>query len=344
MQIKKSQNKSVKDVFSMFGDIDFAQPPSSLSIYNVESLESNRLFRALKAELERFYIERNRPIEKHTYHKTKSQEWKERFYQSMQTLMNELLFTSSGNMKQVLLTKIHKWYVEMTGISPLPEPRRLINDTYNRSEEPEIFILQNIEPTETAKTAKLAPYMPSKLKLSKDDNPSKQSLFRELLDNERDNTFITLPKVKKLRSKDNFFRPFTPMKNSSIEQSPIIRDFRSSSRCQTTGLSMNKSPDIFKSSFLNYSGMRKSPINEMSAVPDLRRIQIKEVMKIKKRLASRRIFCPVKVLEGGLVISDFGLDPVQPEEFPRGGELLMKDPNEPKISLKKKRKRSKKKT
>lgn len=342
--MKKSNKKTVSDAFMMFGDIDFAQPPTSLSIYNIESLESNRLFRALKTELERFYIEKNRPVERQTLHKTKTTEWKDRFYQSLQTLLNEVLFTTSSRLKQALLEKIQKWYFERTGVLPIPEHRRISQSRFDGPIEPEIYILQNIESTRPTIANKAPPYLPNKIVIDKEEYSSKRSLFKELLENEKDDSFINLPKVKNLRTKENFYRPYSPIKDQYIQRSPVIMDFRSTNRAQSTGFSRNQSPcTLRRTSFVSYIGSEMSPTNENSTVPELRRFQIKEVMKIKKRLASKGILCPVKVLEGGLVISDFSMDPVQFKDFPRGGELLMKDPNDPKKSLKKKRKKGKKK-
>jgi hypothetical protein len=66
-------------------------------------------------------------------------------------------------------------------------------------------------------------------------------------------------------------------------------------------------------------------------------------MKIKKAMASKNVVCPVRVLEGGLVISDYVQDIVLPEHLPKGGELLMHDPFDKPQKRKKKKTRGKKK-
>ena len=341
-------NNKLKDIFGPnfnLADIDFAAPPSSLSILNIDSLDSDVLFKALKSELELFFLERKRSIERQTLHKGKSSEWKEHFYHSLQMLLNEVIFTASFRMKQVLLKKIYNWYKNKANSSPIPEQKKYFQESADEKEDLEIYIPQKIESTVPIKKYKLCPHIPSTIHYPSEANNSKQSLFKALLRNENEENSQILPKVKSPRNRDNFIRPFSPFKGISNESSPIIKDFRSHSRARSTALSRGYSPETFKNTAYQTPFLSDSTVNsEFTAIPNLRRIQIKEVMKIKKRFASKRIFCPVKVLEGGLVISDYTLDPIPPENFPKGGELLMQEPYDNQPSTKKKRKKGKKKS
>lgn len=334
-------NSKLKEIFGpnfSIGDIDFGQSSNNMSFLTIQSLESSALFKTLKQELEKFYIERKRSLENQTLHKGKSREWKEHFYNALQTLLNEVTFTSSSDIKAGLLNKIHKWYMEKTGISPFPKSRGYEIQSGQGKEDLGILILQGIEPTTPVKLITPSPYLPNKIQYDLEENPSNKCLFKALLKTENQSNPINLPKVKKIRTKDNFFRPYSPSKPAEV--SPLIKDFRAKS----TAFSRNPSPDTFRNtSYMNQSLYENPVFQNFSAVPPRRRSQIKEIMKIKKKLASRKVICPVKVLETGLMFSDFTQEAIPPESFPKGGELLMQSPYEKKGPTRKKRKTNKKK-
>lgn len=339
-------NNKLKEIFGPnfnLDDIDFVQPPNSLAILNSSALDSNKLFKALKSELELFYVERKRPIERQSLHKPKSIEWKEHFYHALQALLNEVMFTTSSRMKLQLLNKIYKWYYDKTGKSPYPEKIKYLADVVAYKDDLEIYIPQRIEPKlPEKKVEKRSAYKLSELKYSA-DNTESRSFFKDLLESEEAMAPM-LPKVKAPRTHENFIRPYSPMKSVDETLSPIVKDFRSHSRAKSSWVSTGFSPGTLRYNSLNTRFVSDNSVNEEFAiVPNLRRIQIREVMKIKNKLASKRVICPVKVLEGGLVISDFTLDPIPPEHFPKGGELLMQDPRQKKKTSKKKRKKGKKK-
>ena len=336
-------NNKLKEIFGPnfnISDIEFNPQPTSSSILYIESLENDKVFKALKQELNLYFIEKKRAVDRQTLHKGRSLEWKERFYQSLQTLMNEIIFTNTTQMRKALLNKILKWYVTKTGTSPIPEARNF----YCRSpgQECQVYIPQNIESTVEEKKPALAPYMPAKIDVNLSAQDSQVSLFGILLRSENDkNTDVVLPKVRNLK-REPLIRPYSQLKGSNFNQTPVVMDFRSTSRAKSTSMSRNPSPDTFRHTSYN-SAYDKGYSVDYSAVPFLRRLQIKEVMKIKKRMASKKLVCPVKVLEGGLVISDYGQRDVSPEHFPKGGELLIHDPFENQGKGKKKKRKVKKK-
>ena len=343
-------NSKLKEIFGPnfnLADIDFVQPPSSLAILNSVSLETNKTVKALKSELEQFYVERKRPPDRQLLHSSKSNEWKEHFYHALQALLNELMFTTSSRIKNQLLNKINKWYMDKTGRSPIQEKIKYLHDFVEEQEDLVIYIPQKIEPkkpVEKSPMKRLQNTCLSKpLKYSEDDHDS-ENFFEDLLNSEANGPSSFLPKVKAPRDRDNFIRPFSPEKASVDEFCPEIKDFRSHSRAKSTGVSRGFSPQTLRNTSYNTRFTSTNmETSEFSAVPNIRRIQIREVMNIKKRLASRKVICPVKVLEGGLVISDFTLDRLPVENLPKGGELLMQDPTAKKKGSKKKRKKGKKK-
>ena len=70
-------NSKLTEIFGpnfSLDDIDFNQKQNNFSIFSIESLDSNNLYKALRLELELFYKERNKSMEKQTLHKNKSLE------------------------------------------------------------------------------------------------------------------------------------------------------------------------------------------------------------------------------------------------------------------------------
>lgn len=339
-------NSKLKEIFGPnfnISDIEFNPQANNHSILSIDSLENDKLFKALKQELNLYITEKKRSPDRQTLHKYKSQEWKENFYHSLQTLLNEVLFTSTLTMKKVLLDKILNWYIAKTGSSPVPETRHLRCHS-SEGVYSEIYIPQKIESTKIEKKPVMTPYVPNKLQMGLDPQESQQSLFNVLLKAEESQPETCgLPKVKLNKNRVPNIRPYSQLKGSTFDQYPVIKDFRSTSRAKSTSMSRNQSPDSFRYTKFGLSFGENLNNGEYSAVPMMRRLQIKEVMKIKKRLASKRVVCPVKVLEGGLVISDYSQEPVLPERFPKGGELLMPDPFVKPKKTKKGKKKSKKK-
>lgn len=334
-------NSKLKEIFGPnfnISEIEFNPQPNNHSILSIDTLENDKLFKALKQELNLYLAEKKRSVDRQTLHKNKSADWKENFYHSLQTLLNEVLFTSTLQMKKVLLNKISKWYITKTGTSPLPEPHRLrchsSGGAYN-----EIFIPQKIELTTEVRGPVMSAYVPNKLQMGLDPQESQQSLFNALLkaEEEEKSDECSLPKVRNNRNRAPVLRPYSQLKGSSFDQYPIIKDFRSTSRAKSTSMSRNPSPDSLRFTGFGQSFAEKLYGGEFTTVPIMRRLQIKEVMKIKKRMASKRVVCPVKVLEGGLIMPDYGQEALLPERFPQGGELLMPDPFEKNSKSKKKK-------
>ena len=184
--------------------------------------------------------------------------------------------------------------------------------------------------------------MPSKISYDLKDNKSSFSLF-DKIGEEKGVSKSFLPKVNNSRSKNKFFRPFSPGKKTGLE-SMLIKDFRTSisNRARSTGPGCSISTErANNNTFRTQIGNDLEFNQSFSTVPDNRRAQIKEVLNIKKRLASRQVLCPVRILESGLVLSE--VDPIPVHKLPKGGELLIhvaKPKN--KKTLKKKRKKGKK--
>jgi hypothetical protein len=337
-------NNKLKEIFGPsfdLTDIDFGGGPNTLSLLNSDSLESNQLFKALKSELELYQKERKKSLEKQVLHKNKSQQWKDHFYHSLQTLMNEVLFTTDPSIKNILLEKIQTWYINKTNKSPISEKRNYFNLHPCEQESYEVYIPQLIHPKTSSDVLGYTPHIPKKLVYNSENKNSAIGLFDRLDQDLYSNT--TLPKVKNRRSKQNFIRPISPSKNPLKPSIFLIKDFTKTSRARSTVSSLNKSPENFRNtSYTNQFLYDNTDNQSFLAVPNDRRIQIKEVMRTKKRLASNHIICPMKVLESGLVISDFTLDPLPIEKLPRGGELLMKDLTENKKTSKKRKKKSSK--
>ena len=229
--------------------------------------------------------------------------------------------------------------MDQTSKLPISEPKKYTNKGTEETSDLEIFIPQRIESTTPAKKVKVYPYLPSKLSSTDEDYTSKKNLFKMLLTEE--SKPVELPKVKNVRNKDFYFRPYSPLKTPQRD-SPVIKDFRSTSRAKSSLESRNQSPELRNSFYVTQRHENNYSV-EGSAVPPLRRVQIKEVLKIKKKFASKKMICPVRVLEGGLIFSDFIHDLLPPENFPKGGELLMQGKKKLKNTPKKKKKGKKNK-
>ena len=67
----------LKEIFGSnfnLDEINFSPAPNYLSLLEIDSLDSDKLFKALKTELELFYSERRKPLDQQTLHKGKSAE------------------------------------------------------------------------------------------------------------------------------------------------------------------------------------------------------------------------------------------------------------------------------
>ena len=103
----------------------------------------------------------------------------------------------------------------------------------------------------------------------------------------------------------------------------LIKDFRTSisNRARSTGPGCSISTDrANNNTFRTQIGNDLEFNQSFSTVPDNRRAQIKEVLNIKKRLASRQVLCPVRILESGLVLSE--VDPIPVHKLPKEESCL----------------------
>ena len=300
-------------------DIDPAPIANSMGLLSLNLLESNEIFRFLKSELEIYYKEKNKSPHRQIQNNHRSQAWKEHFYHSLQSLLNEVTYTNDNQLKEYRLTKIYKWYAEKSQRA-LERPKIKTPPTI-QEETVYPYIPQKIESTVQVKRARHLPKIPKALSLSQ-ELPSIDSYLAIGNSSVRDSPARTA------RSR----RLFRPYLKSSKE--PIMIDFRASSvgnqDCQRM------------TNYTDRESLEKTnkEIGDIK-VPFIRRQQFKEVSLIKQRLAAKNMCLPIRVLENGLVFSDFTQEIVPPILLPRGGELLMHDlVND--NSTKKKKKKGKK--
>lgn len=304
-------------------DIEISQKNDNLGMLNTNIFDNNKIFRYLKSELELYYKEKPKPQKFHTLHPEKSVIWKEHFYLNLQALLNEVTFTSDSQIKTYLLDKVYKWYAEKSQ-RPLEAPKTV--PVFIAKPEIEYpLILQNIESTISPVKPKIFPNIPKVLNLEREiksacnTNPSRENFF----------TSTANDRIRKSR---RLFHPY-----SKSQGDPVIIDFRTSS--------IRGSPEALRSTNITErENIGRTVCKEgfEVRVPFMRRDQMKEVASIKKRLSTRQVSLPFKVLESGLVFSDFTQEIFPAKMLPKGGELLIKD-SWPKAASKKKKKKGKKK-
>lgn len=304
-------------------DIEISQKNNDLGIFSSTLMENSKIFRHLKNELDLYYKEKSRPQKFQTLHPEKSIAWKEHFYLNLQALLYEVTYTSDMQIKTYLLEKVYKWYAEKSQRSiQVPRPPPLIQ---LKEEIQYPLILQNIESTVSPKKPQILPKIPKPLNLEQEIASTFQS------NPSNDNFFTATAPARTARSR-RLFQPF------SKSQDPVVIDFRASS--------VGGSPETLRSTnYTDRESMNRTTTKDgyECKVPIIRREQLKEIGLIKKRLATKHMSLPFKVLESGLVFSDFTQEVFPPMKLPRGGELLIKD-TWPKAESKKKKKKAKKKT
>ena len=313
-------------------DINSSQATSLMGILSGNILESNRLFTYLKSELELYFKERSKPVKFQTLFTHRSPVWKETFYSTLHSLLTEIVYTSDAGIKDSLISKVYKWYVEKSQ-RPLviiePASPQKIKD---KTKYP--LVLQQIESTSAPELQFFFPKLPNMSKtaqlsesLRKEDSFSDLNLFSK----PQTAGFISCSPVRKRRSKY-----LLKLANKS-KDNPVFMDFRASSVGNDTMRTTNftdrdLSQKPLTAREIEFAGPR---------VPRGTRDQMKEVLLIKRRLASQHMTLPIRVLESGLVFADFSNEIVPPSKLPKGGELLLHDPNAKKEG-KRKRKKGKK--
>ena len=288
-------------------DIDVAPAVNNLGLLSLNLLESNKIFKFLKSELELYYKERKKHPHRQTLHPHRSQAWKEHFYLSLQSLLNEITYTSDQMIKDHLTTKIYRWYSEKSQRTiEVPRTKMPLKVT----EELCIpYIPEEIESTKVhLRQCIRLPNIPKAINLTKDLTLTSDASTLPLILEASPNGSPT----RTSRSR-HFFRPFR-----KTQKDPVLLDFRASS----TGDSIENQRST------NYSDreyIEKNSIKDSidAKVPFIRRQQLKEISIIKQRLAAKNLSLPYRVLENGLVFSDFSQKIMPPMMLPKGGELLM---------------------
>jgi hypothetical protein len=291
-------------------DIGGSNISNCMGLLSLNLLESNRLYSYMKSELELYYREKNKPVRYQTLHAEKSAAWKEHLYLNLQALLNEVTYTSDPQIKSFLVTKVYRWYLEKSQ-RPGDRPRVALTHPVKKGVEYPI-VLQGIESTEFQVKHSVLPKIPKEITQITDESASEMEFPAMSMRLSAENS-----PARTTRSR-RFFRPFV-----KSEHFPVVLDFRAAT--------VGASPDTWRNT--NYTDresmdktMRTTAKEVDSAkIPPIRREQIKEVGVIKRRLASKHLSLPIRVLESGLVFADFGQNDVPADMLPKGGELLIKD-------------------
>ncbi len=281
-------------------------------------LESNRMFKFLKSELELYYRERKRPQDVQTLYTDQTPAWREHFYLNLQILLNEITYTNDKQIKTYLITKVYKWYTERTKRG-LKKANIFIERP--KKEEPLVPIIpQDIERSVSPERKMILPKIPKIIHVSLEDNRGRLTAYPFSARETMSQSPVSPPKSR------HTLRPY-------LKSDAVVVDFRSFSK--------SISPEGLRNT--NYTDRESTEepvkVSEEIKVPLIKRDQIKEIGTVKKRLASKRLTMPLNVLEGALTFSDFTSKAFSPDSFPKGGELLLKRP--PFASHKKKKKKPK---
>jgi hypothetical protein len=314
-------------------EINSSQTTSLMGILAGNILESNRVFTYLKSELELYYKEKNRPLKFQSLFPHKSLIWKDTFYSTLHSLLNEIVYTLDAAIKDSLINKVYKWYVEksqrqLTVVQPL-SPQK-IRDTTKYP-----LILQQIESTSAPELPIYLPKLPNTSKMLKPSESLKSTdSLSDIFSKPQTAGSISCSPVRKRRSK------YLLKLVQKSKDRPVFLDFRASS----VGNETMRTTNFTDRDFAQKSLIGRDVEGRACSQPKVAfqtRDQMAEVMMVKRRLASQQMTLPVRVLESGLVFADFSSDLVPPHQLPRGGELLLHDPSAKKDG-KKKRKKGKK--
>lgn len=296
------------------------QAAGSMGLLDINLLESNKVFSYLKKELELYYKEKNKPLRFQTLHAHQSQAWKETFYSSLHKLLNEVHYTIDPKIQEYLINKVYKWYAEKSQ-RPIPIPKP-INPQPQTEEKIYPIILQDIESTESPYRPKILPKIPKNL-----ENTHGLSDSSTFYKPQSAGSPLFSP-IHKRRSR------YALKLVQKSQENPTIIDFRASS----------VSADTMRTTNYTDRESKEKPLTAREYNPRVSRSykeQVNEIECIKKRLASKNMSLPIRVLESGLIFSNYVQEVLPPWRLPKGGELLLKDPSAKK-ERKKKRKKVKK--
>jgi hypothetical protein len=155
----------------------------SLATLRHSNLENNSMFNELKSYLEEYYIERQRPPPHHS-NNSRSQQWKQVLFTSLQALLSEVTFTQDSKMQLTLLDRVYRWYKQKTtSKSQLPPiPTKSSGNTTASTMAPSsplddksalIFKPPSPEPYSSALTTSARSFSPQPIHTSEPKSPIK---------------------------------------------------------------------------------------------------------------------------------------------------------------------------
>ena len=98
----------MKNDFELIGQgihiADSSRHAPTMVLLNHPVLESNPLYKSLKTDLEKYYIETNKPFEKPA---AKKKSLETTLYSNLHSLLSEVTFTKDANIQQEMLKTVH---------------------------------------------------------------------------------------------------------------------------------------------------------------------------------------------------------------------------------------------
>ena len=276
---------------------------SNIKTLNHINLDRNPEFLELKGYLIKYYNERTKPIHKQTLHKDKTQKWKEKLYNSLQSLLRELTYTHSPGLQLQTLSQIHTWYKSKCR-KETKFPQLVSPQSPAESDQPSFFEKSSRTPDPIR--VPIA-YIPGNQKISLGKAKSR---FNQPRNHETIGLSTTKARLlhnhsrkKKREFKDNALSKSlkTSPKHSTFMRSDFIEPIK-----QGSG---------FLSTVKQKTFVISSPMKDNS--------EFEEVIRAKNRLAKKNINIPFERLESGLILPkiNFSNTP-NARNFPKGGEQL----------------------